>query len=205
MAEMVGKIVNVSSKGFKDLKVPVPARSYTAVVVAYAPVLPYLVPSNIVKDDKMVLKFDNPGASHTYVFKSGTVPVNIGRAVEYPIPSYTKDTEPGVMFKTFEWPWAAPHMARKAVELTLIGNEVAVKNVTETKKIVSDTNKVYYKKNGVEDAEFIEILQNEVVYVEPGDRVFLCDVKRLHKDKHVDYSFTVSGSSGTVRNYVRSG
>ena len=40
MAAMVGKIVNVSSKGFKDLKVPVPARNYTAVVVAYAPVLP---------------------------------------------------------------------------------------------------------------------------------------------------------------------
>jgi hypothetical protein len=96
-------------------------------------------------------------------------------------------------------------MSRVVVELTLVGDEVAVKNVTETKKIVtetkkivSQTNKVYYKKHGVEDAKFIEIVQNEVVYVHPDDRVFLCDVNRIHKDKHVDYSFTVSGSSGRV-------
>jgi hypothetical protein len=198
MAEMVGKIVNVSSKGFKDLKVPVPARSYSAVVIAYAPVLPHLVPSYITATgNKMVLSFDKPGESHTYEFKfdSETVPVNIGRAVEYPTPSYTKDTEPDVMCKIFEWPWPAPYMARKAVELTLIGGEVAVKNV-------SDNNKIYYKKHGVKDAKFVEIVKNEVVYVQSGDRVFLCDVNRIHKDKHVDYSFTVRGSS--VRNYVLS-
>jgi hypothetical protein len=196
MAEMVGKIVNVSIKGFKDLKVPVEERNYSAVVIAHAPVLPYLVPSNIVKIDKMVLKFDNPGASHTYVFKfdSGTVPVNIGRCVEYPSPFYTKDTDPGVMCKIFEWSFAAPHMSCMAVELTLIGDEVAVKNVSET-------NKVYYKKHGVKDAKFVEIVQNEVVYVYSGDRVFLCDVNRVPEYKHVDYSFTVSGSEVMERRY----
>jgi hypothetical protein len=187
MADLVGKIVNVSSKGFKDLKKPVPARNYTAVVVAYAPVLPYLVPSYITAGDGMVLTFDKPGKPHThgFTFDSETAPVNVGRHAEF-----------------FQWPYHAPHMARVAVELTLIGNKVVVKNVTESKKIVSETNKVYYKKNGVKDAEFIEILQNEGVYVEPGDRVFLCDVNRIPKNKHVDYSFTVNASDVPVRNYV---
>jgi hypothetical protein len=198
MAEMVGKIVNVSSKGFKDLKKPVPARNYTAVVIAYAPVLPYLVPSNIVSTvKKMVLSLDKPGDSHTYGFKfdSETVPVNIGRYVEYPAPFFTKKAEPGVMFDTFEWPFAAPYMSRVDVELSLIGDEVAVRNV-------SNTNKIYYKKYGVKDANFVEIVKNEVVYVQSCDRVFLCDVNRIPKDKHVDYSFTVRASNVTVRNYV---
>jgi hypothetical protein len=197
MAEMVGKIVNVSSKGFKDLKVPVPARNYTAVVIAYAPVLPYLVPSYFAPVTKMVLSLDKPGESHTYEFKfdSKTVPVNIGRYVEYRTPCFTKEAESGVIFDTFEWPYDAAHMARVAVELTLVGDDVAVKNVTKT-------NKIYYKKHGVEDDEFIEIVQNEVVYVESGDRVFLCDVKREHKDKYVDYSFTVRRSDVMEMKYV---
>ena len=197
MAELVGKQVHVSSNGFKDLKVPIPARNYTAIVIAYAPVLPYLVPSYVAPVNKMVLSLDKPGESHTYEFKfdSETVPVNIGRYVEYPAPFFTKEAEPGVIFDTFEWPFAAPYMARVAVKLRLIGDEVAVENVTETKKI-------YYKKHGVEDDEFIEIVQNEVVYVEPGDRVFLCDVKREHKDKYADYSFTVRRSEVMERKYV---
>ena len=197
MAALVGKIVNVSIKGFEGLKKPIPARSYTAVVVAYEPVLPYLVPSYFALVNKMVLSLDKPGDSHTYEFKfdSETVPVNIGRYVEYPAPFFTKESEPGVIFNTLEWPFAAPHMSRVAVELTLIRDEVAVKNV-------SKTNKIYYKKHGVEDDEFIEIVQNEVVYVEPGDRVFLCDVKREHKDNYVNYSFTVRRSEVMERKYV---
>ena len=189
MAHFVGKIVNVSTKGVtKGVNVPIAARNYTAVVTAYDPVLPFVTPSNIVRTDQMLLTFDKPGEPHTHRFKFDAcdyaVPVKVGREAEF-----------------FQWPYPVPYMTRVAVELTLVGDEVAVKNVTETKKIVSETNKVYYKKHGVEDAKFIEIVQNEVVYVQPDDRVFLCDVNHLNKTKHVDYSFTVRLSEVMERKY----
>jgi hypothetical protein len=162
--QLVGKIVNVSSKGFKDLKKPVPARNYTAVVIAYEPELPF----EIVRRDSRAVStvvVDYPGPSGV-AFQFDTFepePVTVGRATMRPVDSgypltkgtFTKEEHdkkwlnhpnpPINCFKEGDDPDArftfcefknAPYMQREAVKITLHGlTQVAVKNVSSNKKV----------------------------------------------------------------------
>jgi len=179
LAEMPTQLAGEQLVG-KQVRVKVGKLKLEAVAIAYEPEVYFSSKPGPHHNTRLVLTCLKPSDERTYAFEidEKNPVVKVGRLTE-----------------VFKWPYPAGYMSRVAVELTLRGDRVALKNIT----VLSTTppyspylNKVLVKKVG--NTEFNEIDQFGEVYLQPNDVVFLGDPERIDEKVHENYMFKVKRS-----------
>jgi hypothetical protein len=178
VAEMPKQLAGQQMVG-KQVRVKVGTLILEAVALAYEPRVHFGVNPGPLHNTRLVLTCLKPGAERNFALE---------------IDETTQTMKVGRVTEGFKWPYVAPHMSRAAVELTLRGDRVALKNITVLSPDPNNPylNKVMVKKVG--NIEFNEIGQYGEVYLQPNDVVFLGDPERIDKVLHGNYTFKVKRS-----------
>lgn len=161
----------------KEVRVKVGNLKLEAVAIAYEPVVYFSAKPGPHHEMKFVLTCLKPGDERTYALE-------------------IDEKKPGVKvgrLASFTWPYPAGGMSRVAVELTLRGDRVALKNITVLSPPNPLLNKVLVQTAGKD--EFNEIGQFAEVYLQPNDVVFLGDPERIDEELHENYMFSVKRSA----------